>query len=164
MSRERDVMPVPGTSPITAQTRKMAYLISQYPAVSHTFIYNEIKELRAAGFEIHTASINACDRPPERLPACERAEQTQTFYVKPSGIGEALRSVIFAATKHPAGLCRGLRFTWSLGGDAKRFFYLIEALIVGAWMKKKELRHLHVHFGMSASSVAMIVARTFPVT
>ena len=31
-------------------------------------------------------------------------------------------------------------------------------------MMKKKLRHLHVHFGMAASTVAMIVARTFPVT
>ena len=50
------------------KSRKIAYLVSQYPAVSHTFIYNEIQELRAAGFEIHTASINASDRPAERLP------------------------------------------------------------------------------------------------
>ncbi len=51
-----------------------------------------------------------------------------------------------------------------MGGELKRFAYFIEALVVGTWMAKKELKHLHVHFGMAASTVAMIVAKTFPVT
>ena len=143
---------------------KMAYLISQYPAVSHTFIYNEIKELRAGGFEIHTASVNACDRPVERLPECERAEERQTFYIKSSGFLHAVRSAVLTILKHPHHFCNGLYFTISLGGELKRFAYFIEALVVGTWMAKKELKHLHVHFGMAASTVAMIVAKTFPVT
>ena len=38
---------------------RIAYLVSQYPAVNHTFILREILELRRLGFEIHVASIRA---------------------------------------------------------------------------------------------------------
>jgi colanic acid/amylovoran biosynthesis glycosyltransferase len=161
---EEDGVAIAGMFATKVSARKMAYLISQYPAVSHTFIYNEIQELRAAGFELHTASINASDRPAERLPECERAEQSQTFYVKASGLSEAVRSAVFTAIKHTYGFYNGLYFTVRLGGGLKRFYYFIEALIIGTWMIKKELSHLHVHFGMAASTVAMIVAETFPVT
>ncbi len=49
------------------------------PAVSHTFIFNEITQLRKEGFDISTASVNACDRPVSKLPESELAEQSATF-------------------------------------------------------------------------------------
>ena len=58
----------------------IAYLLSQYPAISHTFLYNEIVELRRLGFNIHTASINS---PSQEHPQTERdtPEIVNTFYV-----------------------------------------------------------------------------------
>ena len=144
--------------------RRMAYLVSRYPAVSHTFIFSEIRELRKEGFDIFTASINDCDRPPSQLPELEKADQAGTFYVKSAGWCKALRAVISSLADNPAGTLRGLMFTLRLGGSAKRLFYFIEALMIGKWMKDKGLEHLHVHFGMAASSVGMIAARTFPIT
>src|SRR5579871_651260 len=140
-------------------TRRLAYLVSRYPAVSHTFIFNEIRELRKQGFDIFTASINACDRLPSQLPELEKADQTATFYVKSAGWLKALHAVISSLANNPAGTLRGLLFTLRLGGSAKRFFYFIEALMIGKWMREKELEHLHVHFGMAASSVGMIAGR-----
>jgi colanic acid/amylovoran biosynthesis glycosyltransferase len=145
-------------------TRKMAYLLSQYPAVSHTFIFNEITQLRKEGFDISTASVNACDRPISKLPESELAEQSATFYLKPAGAVKALQSAIFSTFKYPLGVLRGLFFTLRLGGSPKRLFYFIEALMVGAWMSKKRLTHLHVHFGLAAATAGMIVAKTFPFT
>jgi len=37
---------------------QLAYLLSSYPAISHTFLLNEIVELRKLGFTIDVASIN----------------------------------------------------------------------------------------------------------
>jgi glycosyltransferase involved in cell wall biosynthesis len=145
-------------------TRKLAYLVSHYPAISHTFIFNEIKQLRKEGFQISTISINACDRPASQLPESERAERTGTFYVKPSGGLKALQAAIISIFSHPLGFLRGLFFTTRLGGSPKRFFYFVEALMIGLWMKKEGLKHLHVHFGMAAATVGLIVAKTFPVT
>src|ERR687883_489094 len=76
---------------------RLAYLIGQYPAVNHTFILREIRQLRAAGFDIHAASILPSDRPAERLTEEEREELALTTYVKPSNplraVGPHLRTL-----------------------------------------------------------------------
>jgi colanic acid/amylovoran biosynthesis glycosyltransferase len=36
---------------------RIAYLVSQYPAASHTFIRREVMGLRARGFEVETFSV-----------------------------------------------------------------------------------------------------------
>ncbi len=84
--------------------------------------------------------------------------------MKPAGAVKALQSAIFSIFKYPLGVLRGLFFTLRLGGSTKRFFYFIEALMVGAWMSKKKLTHLHAHFGLAAATAGMIVAKTFPFT
>ena len=60
----------------------MAYLVSRYPAISHTFILREIQRLRALGHTIFTASINAPDRRVEAMEAYERQEANDTFFIK----------------------------------------------------------------------------------
>ena len=45
--------------------RRIAYLNSQYPAISHTFIEREIAALRDQGWQVHTFSVRPC--PPEQL-------------------------------------------------------------------------------------------------
>jgi len=46
----------------TAAAPHIAYLVSQYPATSHTFILREVIGLRKGGMQIATASINADPR------------------------------------------------------------------------------------------------------
>jgi glycosyltransferase involved in cell wall biosynthesis len=138
--------------------------LSRYPAVSHTFLLNEIRTLRNLNFEIATASINACDRPRSVLGGVERTEEEATFYVKRAGVWRALWAFADALVRRPLGLLRGLFFVIRLGGAGIRFFYLIEALLVGQWMRERGLSHLHAHFGVAVSTVAMIAARTFPVS
>ena len=45
----------------------MADLVSQCPAIAHTFILRQVLFLRQLGFEISVASINPVDRPPAQL-------------------------------------------------------------------------------------------------
>ena len=66
-------------------THRIAYLVSQYPAYSHTFILREVQQLRQLGVDISVASINLPDRPLDKLTDVERGEAEQTFYVKSQG-------------------------------------------------------------------------------
>jgi glycosyltransferase involved in cell wall biosynthesis len=146
---------------------RLAYLVSRYPAVSHTFILREILGLRDLGVDIDPASINSADRPPALLTAEERAEAKRTFYVKQAGAGGAIRAHAATLVSRPMGYFRGLWFAMRLGGlDPRRavmhLFYFIEAVMVGDWMKSRRLRHLHVHFATPAATVGMIVGRIFP--
>jgi len=147
-------------------SHKIAYLVSQYPAYSHTFILREVLQLRQFGVDITVASINKPDRPFEKLTDIERSEAEQTFYVKSQGIANAASAFVKTLSKQPGGLLRGIKHAVKLGGwDIKRLlyhvFYLAEALLVGQWMQAKNLTHLHVHFATPAASVGMLVKTVF---
>ena len=147
---------------------RLAYLVSQYPAVSHTFILREVQALRCLGFEIRVASINAPDRPAARLTADERQEEGATFYVKRAGVAGALRAHLATLLARPLDYGRGLLFALSLGGtDVRKIgygvLYFVEAVMLGHWMAPQGLTHLHVHFATPAATVGLIASRVFPI-
>ena len=147
-------------------SHRIAYLVSQYPAYSHTFILREVLQLRQFGMGINVASINQPDRALDKLTEVERNEAEQTFYIKSQGVFKALSALAKTVITHPAGLIRGVRHVIKLGGsDIKRLlyhvFYLAEALLLGQWMRSQTLEHLHVHFATPAASVGMLVKTVF---
>ena len=42
---------------------KLGYLVSQYPALSHTFVLREVLALRRHGVDVRVVSVRKCDRP-----------------------------------------------------------------------------------------------------
>ena len=144
----------------------LAYLASEYPAVSHTFILREIQQLRQSGIAIRTASI----RPP--LPGAggfteaESHEAAGTFYVKTRN---PLRIVLDHAgclLRRPFAYLAGLLLAFRLGGlDLKavlyHLLYFIEAVVVGEWMRRNSLTHLHVHFANAAATSALLLKRVY---
>lgn len=150
-------------------TVRIAYLVSRYPAISHTFVLREVLGLRERGFDIWVASINPDDRPAELLTEEERSEGSRTFYVKKAGIAGVLRTQWQALVLSPEAYFRSLYYAFSLGGsDIKRIvlccFYFVEAALLADWMHKHQLRHIHVHFATPAATVGMILTKLSPVT
>lgn len=144
----------------------MAYLVSEYPAVNHTYILREIRELRKLGWEIDVASIRSDTRPASRLTAEEKEERSRTWYVKAQGFRGALRAHLVSFTTHPRAYLRGMLNAIRLGGTdvhkgLRNLLYFTEALIVGQWMQNRNLKHVHIHF---SSTVGLLVAKSFPVT
>ena len=96
---------------------RLVYLLSQYPAVSHTFFLNEVRELRKIGFTVEVASINQPDRSRSSMPAVEVEEADKTFYIKSTGAAWAAwiaEDVADAA----AGFCTrtiGRSSAWAMG-------------------------------------------------
>ncbi|MCX7098244.1 MAG: glycosyltransferase family 4 protein [Methylococcales bacterium] len=147
-------------------THRIAYLVSQYPAYSHTFILREVQQLRQFGVAITVSSINLPDRPLDKLTEIEKNEAEQTFYIKSQGILKAAIALGKTLASNPMGLLRGVKHAFKLGGwDIKRqlyhVFYLAESLLVGQWMQSQNLSHLHVHFATPAASVGMLVKTVF---
>ncbi len=147
---------------------RLAYLASAYPATSHTFILREVLGLRQQGFEIATASINADPRPLERLTEEERVEREHTYVVKKDGIRGALAAHAWALTRHAAGYGRGLlaavKRSYSPRSLAWNFFHFTEALMLGRWMDRQQITHMHVHFATAAASVASLARISLPIT
>ncbi|HGG60177.1 MAG TPA: colanic acid biosynthesis glycosyltransferase WcaL, partial [Gammaproteobacteria bacterium] len=93
--------------------RRITYLLSRYPAVSHTFFLTEIRALRRQGFAVDVISINDCDRPAEQLTRAEREEQQAAFYLKSAGAAAILAALWRALSSAP------LRFLRAAGYAAR---------------------------------------------
>src|SRR5215467_4195593 len=64
----------------------LAYLLSVYPSLEHTYLLREVRQLRELGWKIQTLSIR---RPPKRpvVPSSvEEEEMRCTWYVLGSGL------------------------------------------------------------------------------
>jgi colanic acid/amylovoran biosynthesis glycosyltransferase len=149
--------------PASLRTHRMGFLLSQFPAVSHTFLMNEVLGLRARGFDIETASINAPDRAASELSAVEAEAAAATYYIKGTNNLRCFFAMVATAIRHPRVMWRGLVAVGGIHGLTMRqrgywLFYLGEALLVGRWLREQGLQHLHVHFGGAVASVGMLTS------
>lgn len=151
-------------NPATAPARpRLAYLLSRYPAVSHSFLLNEIVQLRELGFDIEVASINQPDRPVHALPAVEAEESRSTFYIKSMPRSRVAAIILRTLLTRPRVFFRGLTAAFHLGGwdlRAKLFalFYFAEAILLGDWMVRRGYAHLHVHFSTAVATVGLLTS------
>lgn len=149
------------TRDLSAHTHpRLAYLLSIYPATSHTFFLNEIAELRKLGFTIEVASIN---KPAAAGSGLEASALATTYYLKatkPARIFLILLKILFT---QPRVVLRGLRAAlqldgWNLAAGCYAFFYLLEALLLGDWLRRRGHTHLHIHFGGPVATVGMLTS------
>jgi colanic acid/amylovoran biosynthesis glycosyltransferase len=146
----------------------IAYLTSQYPMLSMSFVLREVIALRELGMQIDVASINLPDRPVERLTAEEAIEARNAYHLKGHGLTGAWMAAVKTLLTNFGGFWRGVGLAFRLAGlDIKRLFYhamyFAEALMVGVWMRQKQLRHVHVHLGSQGATVGMYVKHIFRV-
>ncbi|MCW5977392.1 MAG: glycosyltransferase family 4 protein [Bryobacteraceae bacterium] len=144
---------------------KLAYLVSQYLAVNHTYLVREVETLRSLGFDILVVSISPPDRPDNELAPAERALAATTLNVKSTPLLAAARIHAMTLFTRPAaylsGLVCALRLGTGAGSALRQLFYFGEAVIAGHWIKERGISHFHVHY---SSTVGMLVARVFPLT
>ncbi len=143
--------------------RRLAYLLSSYPAVSHTFLLNEIWQLRKLGFIIDVASINTPDQPCDGITARESRELKATLYIKSTKWTSAALLALKILFTRPQAAFRGLGAAlgldpWNLKASAYALAYLLEALILGDWLQRQGHDHLHIHFGGPVATVGMLTS------
>ena len=132
----------------------IAYLTSEYPALSHTFIRREIAALCAEGLDIVPFSV----RPAkidwgEDVPAILGQSKLRLIWMTMCAIMRApIRSLeTFALSqRHRTAGLRG--WVWSL-------FHFIEALTLSEMLKNARATRLHSHFANSGATVGMLAAR-----
>lgn len=138
----------------------IAYLASEYPAGSHTFIRREISALRAAGVAIAPFTIRAAPASDGPLDAAARAE---TQEVLGQGAPAYLIAVLAAAVARPLRWLSTLRLALSHRVPGARallwsLFHFVEALLLARLLHRAAARHLHVHFANSGATVGMLAA------
>jgi colanic acid/amylovoran biosynthesis glycosyltransferase len=153
----------PSPRPVTRTAAKIAYLCSEYPAISHTFVLREVEALRRLGAEIATFSIRRTPAERQLAEADRRAAET-TKAILPAGPARLLATHLRLFAKRPAGYLAGLAFALRLArpglrGHLWQLFYFAEAGLLLRACAHQEIRHVHVHLANPASDVAMLTAR-----
>ena len=144
------------------ETMRIAYLVSRYPAVSHTFVLREVLALRRLGLLIDTFSVRR-SRPEELLSTADREAFETTYAILPPRIGDLLRAHAIALLTRPSRyvvtLWLALRLTpGGLRGTLWQLFYFIEAVIFWHECRRRGIRHVHAHFANVAADVALLAA------
>ena len=144
---------------------KLGYLISQYPAVNHTYILREILSLRRHGFDVIPVSVRRSDRPSGTLSEEEAAEESRTFSVLGAGVLHALAINMRVLVRHPIRYLRGLGYAWALSRGTPRLLlsytvYFLEAVVAGHYFVSRGVRSVHTHF---ASTVLLLSSKVFPI-
>lgn len=138
----------------------VAYLINQYPSVSHTFIRREIAALERRGHEVHRIALRGWDG--HLLDKADLEERTRTRYVLRNGLGGLARAVMSIAFSSPMRLALAARLAWQMARGSDRpllvhFAYLAEACVIRTWLRAAGVSHLHAHFATNPAEVAMLV-------
>lgn len=140
-------------------TPRVAYLNTQYPKISHTFIEREIQAVRAQGIEVRTFTI----RPPgpsDLLSEAHRTESDRTTCLLDGHARLLARSLVVAAT-NPLGWLRGLLASQRLSpaGVVPRLMhlaYFLEATRLALELRRGRITHLHVHMANNGAAVALL--------
>ena len=85
---------------------RIAYLVNQYPKVSHSFIRREILALEREGLEVTRISIRGWDN--DLVDEADLAERARTRYVLQEGAVSIALATAFAAVTRPRA------FAWAL--------------------------------------------------
>jgi len=140
---------------------RVAYLVSRYPALSHSFIEREVLALRALGAEVHTFSVRPSPVDAQLSVTSQReAEGTYALLGRPRR--DYLRAHGSLWRRAPRAWWAGVRAAMRTGpGGLKprvwQMFYLAEAVLLGERMRELGLRHVHVHFANNGADVARSV-------
>lgn len=140
-------------------TSRIAYLINQYPKVSHTFIRREILALERQGFDVQRIALRGWDG--ELVDPEDWQERARTRYVLREGVSAllwaALRTLLTAPVRFFSALGLAIRMGWRAERPLPyHLAYLAEACRVLPWLESFGATHVHAHFGTNSAEVAML--------
>ncbi len=147
------------TTPLNPPAQRVAYLVNQYPKVSHSFIRREIHALERQGVEVLRVAVRGWDD--ALADPADVAERSVTRYLLQGGWMPPLRAALRSASTQPGRFAAALRLAWSMWRRSDRTLfhhvaYLIEASQLAEWLAGERITHLHAHFGTNPAEVAML--------
>ena len=139
--------------------KRIAYLVNQYPKVSHSFIRREILGIEQQGLEVKRYSIRSLEA--ELVDQGDIEENAKTRFVLPEGMKQILLTTLTFLLKNPPAFFSALKLAIKVGYKSDRgvllhLVYLMEACTLVDWFEKDDIDHIHAHFGTNSTAVAML--------
>jgi len=143
---------------------KIAYLAPEIPALSATFVYNEILGLEKSGYQVVPLSVHLPHSPAEGDALGDLGTRTEYLYRTPKS--KMLRDNLYLLARRPV---RYLRVLASAVGDAGRvglfnrvglglLYRFMVAARAARILLDENCEHLHVHFAHIPTDIAMYAA------
>lgn len=156
----------PGTRCAFVLRLKLTYILNRYPAVSITFIQEEIAALRNLGFEIHVISVRRSEKR-DAITDRARREQRDVSWLVPASFLQMVRTHLRAVFTAPSAYLATLRHSLQLaprGAKGVVWQVLYFGLAIEAWRRAVAAgsTHLHTHFSFAGSDISLL-ARDFAV-
>ncbi len=138
----------------------LAYLVNQYPAVSHTFIKREIQALERRGVKVSRFALRGWQD--ELVDEDDLAEKERTRYVLQQSAAMLLLALLRSAFARPRHFCNAVALTLRMSRGSDRSFavhiaYLAEACVLKQWLAETSVTHLHAHFATNPAEVVSLV-------
>jgi glycosyltransferase involved in cell wall biosynthesis len=138
---------------------RVAYLVNQYPKVSHSFIRREILALERQGVEVQRIALRGWDA--QVADADDAAERDRTRYVLREGVLPLLGALAVTLLGSPVRFLRALALALRMSRGSERplpyhLIYLAEACRLLPWVREFGAEHLHAHFGTNAAEIAQL--------
>lgn len=138
---------------------RVAYLVNQYPKVSHSFIRREIHALEGQGIEVERFALRGWSD--KLVDVADLNEREHTRYLLRDGVPGLLWSGLQQMLRNPGRFWHALRLAWRMGrrSDRSLLMHLVclaEACRLVPWLEQSGIQHLHAHFGTNSAEVAML--------
>jgi colanic acid/amylovoran biosynthesis glycosyltransferase len=139
----------------------IAYIVNQYPKVSHTFIRREILAIERTGQTIRRFAIRGWDA--ELVDKADIIERDKTTYILGQGLLPLIRAVLAWLLFGPGSFFRALKLMIQMTPRSDRSamlhaITLCEACYAAQMISNSGVRHIHAHFGTNSAEVAMLVS------
>ena len=146
----------------TAALPRVAYVVNQYPKVSHTFIRSEIAALERQGVVVRRFGLRGWDA--EHTDERDRQEQERTVYVLREGVLGLAWAAVCQLFTSPRRTLHALWTSIQLSRRADRplpyhLAYWAEACVIARALERAPVDHIHAHFGTNAAEVTLLVHR-----
>src|SRR5262245_38892039 len=156
------MMRAPQSASDSASRRKLrlAYLTTEYPKVSHTFIRREIQELERRGHGVLRLAIRSSGG--AIADSADADESARTIHC----LAQPKWRILIAATgvtlTRPLKWIRATRMAMAMSrasdrGLLRHLAYLMEAAWLLRVLEREGIEHVHVHFGTNAAAVARLI-------
>ncbi len=141
---------------------RVAYIAGLHPALSQTFVLDEIDALRKLGVHVETISIRQAAGA-DALSKRSRVAADTTYAILPPRWGDVVGAHLRAFARRPfhyvATLVHALRLAPpGVRGLVWQFFYFVEAIVAWRRCSLGGLRHLHAHMANVAADVTLLAA------
>ncbi len=143
--------------------KRIAYVASQFPKLTETFILREVMQMERRGFVVSLYSIRP--RPTTKMHAAALPYLERTHYEPWVGFAH-LAATMSLSLRRPVGVMRGLLFVWHdcvlharyPMNIVKNLFALPKMFLFTRQMEREQVAHIHGHFANIPTTTAAFAA------